>query len=85
MKLEMFIDHAYYDMWCVKPVGMKDFNQTLHFNTEKEAGYALQTIEKWLNRELAKHEILNSCATDDPDEQCEGCNCWKRTYDRQIR
>jgi len=42
MKLEMFIDSAYYDMWCVKPVDMKDFNSTLHYDTEKEAGYAKQ-------------------------------------------
>jgi hypothetical protein len=79
MKLEMFIDHAYYDMWCVKPVGMRDFNATLHFNSEKEAGYAMQTIEKWFNMEFARNEIITSCSSDDPDEQCEGCNCWKKT------
>lgn len=55
MKLEMFIDPAYYDMWCVKPVDMKDFGATLHFNTEKEAGYAKQSIEKWITK-LSKRE-----------------------------
>jgi len=79
MKLEMFLDPSYYDMWCVRPVEMRDFNQSLHFATEKEAGYAMQTIEKWFNMELAKNEILTACTVDDPDDQCEGCDCWKKT------
>jgi hypothetical protein len=49
MNLEYFSDPGYYDLWCVKPVGLKDFNSTLHFNTEKEAQYAVQTIERWFN------------------------------------
>jgi hypothetical protein len=77
MKLEMFIDHAYYDMWCVKPVGMKDFNQTLHFNTEKEAGYALQTIEKWFNMKAPKSEC--PLPEWEFDGMCANCNCWRKT------
>ena len=53
-KLEMFIDPSYYDMWCVKPKKVKDFNLTLHFDTEKEAGYSKQVIEKWMELNEAK-------------------------------
>ena len=59
MKLEMFIDSAYYDMWCVKPVDMKDFNSTLHYDTEKEAGYAKQSIERWMRMSAPKSENTN--------------------------
>lgn len=49
-ELETFIDPCYYDMWCVKPKGMKEFNKALHFATEEEALYAKQCIEEWIER-----------------------------------
>jgi hypothetical protein len=57
MKFEIFIDSAYYDMWCLKPEKIKNFDLTLHFNKEKEALFAKQVIEQWL--EFQKQEFID--------------------------
>lgn len=57
MNLEVFIDPCYYDMWCVKPEHQKNFNATLHFDTEKEALFAKQCIEIWL--QAHKQEFID--------------------------
>jgi hypothetical protein len=32
VKWEYFLDPGYYDMWCVRPVGDKDFNSPRNFH-----------------------------------------------------
>ncbi len=45
---EVFCDGSYYDMWCVRPKGSKDFNSTLHFTKERDAIHASHTIAGWM-------------------------------------
>jgi hypothetical protein len=47
LKMEVFNDPSHYDMWAVRPVGVRDFNQTVHFDTEHEARFAAQCFEAW--------------------------------------
>jgi hypothetical protein len=39
MKWEVFLDESYYDMWCVRPVGDRDFEspQSFHFALKEDA------------------------------------------------
>ncbi len=34
---EIFVDQSYYDMWAARPIGCKDFYQTIHFWSRDEA------------------------------------------------
>lgn len=45
---EMFLDEAYYDMWCVRNLNDKRFDSptSFHFNTKAEAQTFLNLIEK---------------------------------------
>ncbi|WP_306147272.1 hypothetical protein [Roseibium sp. MMSF_3361] len=45
---EVFSDPAYYDMWCLRPVGEKAFNQTIHFALLKDAVYASHVVAAWM-------------------------------------
>lgn len=36
-KYEIFCNHSYYDLWCVRRVGVKDFNSGWHFTYESDA------------------------------------------------
>ena len=45
--MEVFNDPSHYDMWAVRPVGVRDFNLTVHFNTATEAYFAAQCFEAW--------------------------------------
>lgn len=47
LKMEVFNDPSHYDMWAVRPIGVRDFNLTVHFNTEHEARFAAQCFEAW--------------------------------------
>ena len=44
---EIFVDPAYWDMWCLRKTSDKSFNNTLHFVKKTEALHALQTICIW--------------------------------------
>ena len=44
---EIFSDHSYFDMWCLKPKKSKSFEDTLHFMKKTEALHALQTVCIW--------------------------------------
>lgn len=48
IEFEIFSDPSYYDMWALRPVGVRDFNNTLHFNTMKDAQFAAQVIGNWM-------------------------------------
>lgn len=47
---EVFSDPAYYDMWCLRPVGEKSFDQTIHFALLKDAVYASHVVAAWMNK-----------------------------------
>ncbi len=45
MDWEIFLDHAFYDMWAVRPVGDSDFNSTRLFHmATKEKAEALRDL-----------------------------------------
>ncbi len=41
---EVFSDPCFYDMWVVRPVGCKSFNETLHFPDRATAKHAAQAM-----------------------------------------
>ncbi len=43
---EIFCDPSYYDMWCVKKIKDRNFNNTKHFITENEAIEYLKNLKK---------------------------------------
>lgn len=43
-KFEIFLDASYYDMWCLRKIGCKDLDCTLHFYTQEDAQDALQFV-----------------------------------------
>lgn len=47
---EVFEDAAYFDMFCVRPKGSKDFNATLHFADWKTAVHASHTVAHWMGK-----------------------------------
>jgi len=49
MKLELYIDNDYCEMWSLKPEYVNDRNQSLHFSSRNEALYAQKVIEGWAN------------------------------------
>jgi hypothetical protein len=51
MKLEVFEDRMYYDQWCVRPEGSKEFCDTIHFVRKVDALVAQKIIEKWIAQE----------------------------------
>jgi len=52
MTFEIFSDTGYYDMWALRPLGIRDINRTLHFNTKKEAEFAGYVIASWSAKEV---------------------------------
>lgn len=48
MKWEIFCDTSYYDLWCMRPVGDKDFNSPLsfHFAKKEDAEALLEIVNK---------------------------------------
>ena len=44
---EVFSDPSYFDMWCLRPSGSKDFNLTMHFMNEKQANHASHVAAHW--------------------------------------
>lgn len=51
MKLEVFEDASYFDMFCVRPVCSKDSNKTIHFVKKEDALVAKAVIESWVAAE----------------------------------
>ena len=51
MKLEVFEDRMYFDQWCVRPEGLKEFGDTIHFVRKVDALVAQKTIERWIEQE----------------------------------
>jgi hypothetical protein len=51
MKLEVFEDRMYFDMFCVRPEGSSDFNDTIHFVRKADALVAMRVIESWIAAE----------------------------------
>ncbi len=47
---EVFSDPTYWDMWCLRPVGATDFNDTIHFADRQSAVHASHVIVRWFNR-----------------------------------
>lgn len=41
---EVFLDPAYYDMWCVRPVGSRDFNDTVHVVHREQADLTIDWL-----------------------------------------
>lgn len=53
---EVFVDISYYDMWCVRPKGSKDFNSTIHFISKQQAVHATHTIAEWMDHPNNKED-----------------------------
>jgi len=51
MKLEVFEDRMYFDQWCDRPEGSKEFGDTIHFVRKVDALVAMRTIEQWIDQE----------------------------------
>jgi hypothetical protein len=51
MKLEVFEDRMYFDQWCVRPEGSKEFGDTIHFVRQEDALVARRVIESWIEQE----------------------------------
>jgi hypothetical protein len=51
IKLEVFEDRMYFDMFCVRPEGSSDFNDTIHFVRKIDALLAQKIIERWIEQE----------------------------------
>jgi hypothetical protein len=49
-ELEIFLDSAYYDMYCLRWIGDKQFESTIHFKTKEEAEHARFLILEWYNQ-----------------------------------
>ena len=47
---EIFSDPSYFDMWALRPTGVKDFNLTLHFSTRSEAIVTSHVIAEWMTK-----------------------------------
>lgn len=47
---EVFSDASYYDLWCLRPVGSKSFNETIHFAKRRDAVYASHVVAEWMNK-----------------------------------
>jgi len=47
---EVFSDPCYFDMWCLRPIGSRDFNATIHFGAVEEAQAAGDIIRTWAGR-----------------------------------
>lgn len=45
---EIFEDPNYYDMWCVRRKGTKDFNDTIHFGSREQAIHASHVVAGWI-------------------------------------
>ena len=48
MKWEVFLDESYFSMWCVRPMGDKNFNspQSFHFSLKEDAEKLKELAEK---------------------------------------
>jgi hypothetical protein len=68
MPFEIFRDSSYYDMWAVRLVGNRDFNQTMHVATEKEAELAVKCLnnleEKFTSNNNKSMPCCPRCKTD---------------------
>ena len=60
MTFETFNDPCYFDMWCVRSTGDKDFNMTIHLTKREDAEHAKCVIEEWMKQ--AKREALIEAA-----------------------
>lgn len=67
---EMFIDPCYYDMWAVRPIGNRNFNDAIHVVNEKEA---LRLIEFIREEKKKTTQALHI----DEDEVLEAFRIWK--------
>lgn len=53
---EVFSDASYYDMWCLRPIGNKSFNETLHFALKKDAVFASHVVASWMDKSETSYE-----------------------------
>ena len=50
MTFETFNDPSYFDTWCVRKTGDKDFNMTVHVMSKLQAEHAKCVIEEWVKQ-----------------------------------
>jgi len=60
MKFEIFNDPCYFDMWCVRKTGDKDFDMTVHVMSKLQAEHAKRVIEEWVKQ--GQREVLLEAA-----------------------
>jgi peptidyl-tRNA hydrolase len=60
MTFETFSDPCYFDMWCVRKTGDKDFDMTVHVMSKLQAEHAKRVIEEWVKQ--GQREILLKAA-----------------------
>lgn len=47
---EVFSDPAYFDMWCLRPIGNRSFDETIHFNMRGDAVNASLVVAAWMKK-----------------------------------
>jgi hypothetical protein len=47
---ECFSDPSYFDMWCVRPVGSRDFGEAVHVVTEQSARNLIDLLARLSTR-----------------------------------
>ena len=50
MTFEIFNDPNHFDMWCVRKLGDKDFNMTVHVMSDSQAEHNKLVIEEWVKQ-----------------------------------
>lgn len=45
---EVFGDSSYYDLWCLRRLGARSFEDTLHFNNRDLAVHASYVVARWM-------------------------------------
>ncbi|QFT69683.1 hypothetical protein FIU93_23060 [Labrenzia sp. THAF35] len=47
---EVFSDEAYFGMWCLRPIGNRSFDETIHFNMRGDAVNASHVVAAWMKK-----------------------------------
>jgi hypothetical protein len=50
MKFEIFNNPNYFDLWCVRKAGDKDFDMTIHVATKAQAEHIKNVAESWVKQ-----------------------------------
>ena len=69
MKWETFSDASYYDMWCVRPVGERNFGHGFHLMNGDEAKGLCELLEAQAAEIKRLRELLAQNIDDEP--------CWR--------